>query len=366
MHLRTLPVLILIGGLATPAFALTPCRIEGKVIYTRECIQRQQGEISDELHNQQQRAIATTAAAPTTESHAAPIDPVASTVSTRSCPTKTLLKAVANDNSAPLLSCGDPKQLFEIATESGRTLMHQAAFHGSEQSLAYLLSKRAPLEAKSSSDHGATPLHLAAERNQQQLVLMLHRAGANLEARDYLKRTALHRASRAGSLQALRTLIRLRADVHAVDRTLQTPLLSASRYPGSAEILNALLDAGADVNRRARDEMTALHYAITTDTQNTVALVNHGIDLDARDSQGRTALLLAALADIDAHWPRIKRVVEAGANLNAKDKNGNTLLKIAYHQQHEQLLKLLLRHGVDSRNVTTIIRNYESRNDKTL
>lgn len=366
MRLCTLPLLLLIASLGSPAHALKPCRIDGKIVYTRECIQQQQSEVSDNLHNLQQQAIADTERKPvSTSTVSLPVAERAAT-SPGNCPVELLFRAVEQDLSEPLMNCGDHRHLNQLVNREGRTLIHAAAYHGSERSLAYLLSKRVDIEPKSSTDHGATPLHLAAERNQSQLVLMLHRAGSDLESRDYLKRTALHRASRAGSMQAVRTLIRLRADVHATDRALNTPLLTASRLPGRAEILEALIDAGADINRRSRHDMTALHHAITTDTRATATLLSHDIDLDARDSEGRTALLLAATRDIDKHWPRIKQVIEARADLNAKDKAGNTLLKIAYHQQHEKLLKLLLRHGVDSRNVTTIIRKFESSNERAL
>lgn len=66
----------------------------------------------------------------------------------------------------------------------------------------------------------------------------------------------------------------------------------ANREP--ADAVNVLLDAGADVNVRGPDEVTALHIAVKSLEPTIVrALVTHGAALDAADKDGKTPLKLA-------------------------------------------------------------------------
>lgn len=449
LYLRT-TLVTLFSLLATmPAEALTACEVDGKLIYTRECLQRQSAQVTDELHQHQLRAVSAshaptrnapavhtapstpadvpasanlatppitatsvTSASPAPNATVPAIQPSTSTIeiteapaqqisppsltdtilpaiptatftaaqperdrsqsarstrlppppSTRvraeDCAASRLFRAVEQDHLRLLQQCQSPQILQTLSNSAGRTLLHQAAAHGSLQSLEYLLAQQPKLESRARGDKGATPLHLAAAHNQVSGLQALVQAGANLEARDYLKRTPLHRANAERAMDSVAALIQLGADLDSVDRAQQTPLLVASQQLQSAPLLAQLIDAGATLNHTNYRDMTALHYSAVTDTASTRLLIERKIDLNRMDNDGRTAILLAASEGIDTHWERIKLLVEAGANLNLKDKTGNTLLKLAYNNQHEEFLKLLLRHGVDSRNVVRVIEKY--------
>ena len=71
-----------------------------------------------------------------------------------------------------------------------------------------------------------------------------------------------------------------------------TPLLSAAAF-GPPELVNALLDAGADANARDVRGMTPLMLAVATDRQNADvvrALIAKGADVNAKSLAGETAL----------------------------------------------------------------------------
>jgi ankyrin repeat protein len=91
-----------------------------------------------------------------------------------------------------------------------------------------------------------------------------------------------------------------------------TPFMYAVLYTGAAT-LERLLKQGADPNKRNDANATALMWA-ATDLEKTRLLVGHGADINARSSDMRTPLMIAA------HRPGntavVKLLLERGANPN--------------------------------------------------
>ena len=60
--------------------------------------------------------------------------------------------------------------------------------------------------------------------------------------------------------------------------------------------------------------------------------------------QGRTPLMLAAFrGNIEA----VRKLLACGAEVNAKDKDGDTALMFAAFKGHAEIVSLLLRHGAN-------------------
>jgi ankyrin repeat protein len=91
----------------------------------------------------------------------------------------------------------------------------------------------------------------------------------------------------------VKSLIDHGANVNAQMKDGRTPLMVAARL-GRLDRVSLLLDRGARVNTPASDGKTALMVAITCmwdkDNQVVVLLLNRGANLDAVDSQGRSAV----------------------------------------------------------------------------
>ena len=118
-----------------------------------------------------------------------------------------------------------------------------------------------------------------------------------------------------------------------------------------------ILKAGANINAKDADGMTALmHAANFARDKVTKLLLKHGADVKIRDSSGKTALMYAA----DHQKDDVARLLlEHGADVNAKDKSGNTALMFAAGQEeqyitieNDKVVRLLLEHGaeVDAKN----------------
>ena len=70
-------------------------------------------------------------------------------------------------------------------------------------------------------------------------------------------------------------------------------------------------------------------------------LLEAGAEVNARDENGRTALMLAALG---GHLETVKSLLDAGANADAKDHDGETAHNLASEQGQNEIVQLL---GID-------------------
>lgn len=159
--------------------------------------------------------------------------------------------------------------------------------------------------------------------------------------------TPLHYAvSSPNGIPLARLLLAHGADVNAAAADGTTPLLIAadSAYlPG----VQLLLTHGANVH--AVDSRTGRNALIRSANRTELVrlFLDHGLDVNARDSQGRTALM-HCFTPLNASI-----LLEHGANVNLQDREGNTaLMLIAREASSPNLITLLLQHGaqVDARN----------------
>ena len=74
------------------------------------------------------------------------------------------------------------------------------------------------------------------------------------------------------------------------------------------------------------------------------ALLHRGADVDARDRHGQTALMLAAHA---GHREVVETLIGHGANLNATAKFGLSALMLAVVAGHTEIARRLARAGCD-------------------
>jgi ankyrin repeat protein len=128
--------------------------------------------------------------------------------------------------------------------------------------------------------------------------------------------SALHEAARMGLLKSAALLIAAHADLNLLDKEDMTPLMTAclaGKAKGSTIAL-MLLRAGADATVvRADDEMTALKFAAKRGTPEVLqALIDAGAQVDGPPGTEQTALMLAARANNVA---ALKVLVNNGADV---------------------------------------------------
>lgn len=73
-----------------------------------------------------------------------------------------------------------------------------------------------------------------------------------------------------------------------------------------------------------------------------VEWADKGADVNAKDSNGMTALMVA---ETMSRFEVIKLLLDKGADVNAKDNNGQTVLSYASYFINDGIVNLLKAHG---------------------
>jgi ankyrin repeat protein len=140
------------------------------------------------------------------------------------------------------------------------------------------------------------------------------------------------------------------ADLTVRDRRGNTPLLYAAAY-GSLDAVRTLLAAGADVNARNGFDATPLIWA-ASNPEKARFLVEHGADVHAKTKQGRTALMIAAACDGCSDL--VKLLIAKGADAKMRDTGGTTALQLAAENGDIESVRALLAAGADAKGATGI------------
>jgi len=153
-----------------------------------------------------------------------------------------------------------------------------------------------------------------------------------------------------GHLDAARLLIDTgKADLESVDIMNRTPLFKAAKS-GQVDLVNLLLDRGAQLCRQDADGETALWPAIRWGRTEVVELLlsrNESARLDRAAQCPRLSALSLAASMIEDRTTIIESLLRHGADLSARDENGYRALDFAAMEGAPENLRVLIRHGAD-------------------
>ncbi|KAJ3008043.1 UNVERIFIED_CONTAM: Carrier protein, mitochondrial, partial [Siphonaria sp. JEL0065] len=219
-----------------------------------------------------------------------------------------------------------------------KTAMHYSVQMGNSPIISLLLRYGALLDIPTFGD-GFTPLHYSMKNRA--ISEQLLNAGAPINAADTRGRTFLHYAASAGEKETIDLIFsRQDAQVDSRDQLGYTPLMLAVNGNHKESVIR-LLAKGADVNARNEKLMYPLLF-VTTDKQLEVAeiLIKAGSLVNEASKDGMVPILQAQSVEF------AKLLVDAGADLKAKDKNGENCLHKSIDQS-EQLTEYLIEAGAD-------------------
>jgi uncharacterized protein len=174
---------------------------------------------------------------------------------------------------------------------------------------------------------GVTPLLQASRGGDAPLIDVLLKAQASVSLSHPDGETPLTAASRAGRIEAVKLLLEAGAAVNAADTLQDQTALMWAAAEGHADIVSALLGAGADPNRGAR--LTALKKREHAD----------------HPTGGFTALMFAVR---NGHKEIARTLIQAGADVKATNGDGATAAIIAIINDRFDLAKELLDRGADA------------------
>jgi ankyrin repeat protein len=192
---------------------------------------------------------------------------------------------------------------------------------------------RAGANAKATIRYGVTPLSEAATYGSAALVEALLNAGADVNTLTTERgETVLMTASRASNVDAVKVLLEHGADANVKESFRgQTSLMwaAAENHP---EVVRLLLVHGADPKVRSSHRDTT-PPKLMADTP--AAPISKG---------GLTALVFAAR---QGSIESANVLIEAGADINQGDADGNNPLLIAILNNHDELAQMLIDKGAD-------------------
>jgi len=158
-----------------------------------------------------------------------------------------------------------------------------------------------------------------------------------------------------------------KADINAKDENGMTPLMWAA-YHGRRSVLNLFLRKGADINAQDKDGMTPLMHSVCCYQYDLMEpILKAGANVNVKDKDGLTPLMYAAM---NYAWDRnfdrnkykngmtplmytawkcaldrnsyawyknklVKDLLNAGADMNAEDKNGKTAIDYANYSEDD-------------------------------
>ncbi|KAL5970590.1 Ankyrin repeat domain-containing protein 6 [Taenia solium] len=163
---------------------------------------------------------------------------------------------------------GDSQRLRSLLSKQIRIdfvqvcqLFHLAAACGSTDNLKTLLAFMPSININSRDEVGCTALHKAASAGHREVIHFLIYHGAQIDVQEYLLGlTPLHVAAQNGHKQSIRVLLFSGADLGVTDKFGNTCLHTAVRY-GRTGVVKILLTASANVVATNHDLETPLHIA---------------------------------------------------------------------------------------------------------
>ena len=154
---------------------------------------------------------------------------------------------------------------------TGGSEIHAAAVQGNLAGVKSILAEKPELVNARDKD-GWSPLHIAADADQNQMVALLLANGAEVNAKTFGKSgwghskkefgwTALHMAANAGNKEMAELLFANGAEVNVRTNIGHAPLHMAC-IDGHKEMVELLLANGAEVNAITDEGRTPLKYSV--------------------------------------------------------------------------------------------------------
>ena len=158
--------------------------------------------------------------------------------------------------------------------------------------------------------------------------------------------TLLHLAAQFSSAQVVKALICAGADLEALDDQQSTPLHLAAEFDQSGIVVKALIKAGANVEARDKFRDLPLHKAAryNQSVDVSMALITAGADVNCLVGHSlRTPLHLACLSNPGI----VSSLLKAGAWVNILNIQKQSPLLLAAWKNHKEAVFALLAHGAD-------------------
>ena len=203
-----------------------------------------------------------------------------------------------------------PPSPAEAARYTG---LHAAAWQGDAARIGLLLAQGS--NPNSRDGHGRTPLHVAAFAKRREALRALAQGGADLGALEHDRYDAVTIAAVADDEATLALLLQLGASAKLTTSRYDGTALIAAAHLGHDGVVRQLIAAGAPL-----DHVNNLHWTALIES---IVLGNGG----------------------PRHVATLRALVEAGADTQLADRQGQTPLALARARGYAPMVAILLKAG---------------------
>ena len=232
----------------------------------------------------------------------------------------------------------------------GVTVLNLAAEKATSEVVQRLLEVPG-IDVNAASTLPASPLYTAVKRGDLEIIKLLVEAGADLTLRgDVHENTMLMTAAYSNSSEIIKYFIEKGLEVNLKNKLGWTALhIAASNltdFMGNLENVKTLVLAGADIDVGSNDGSTPLMYAVLSNDNTDVVeyLLEQGADVNAVNSYGSTALFIAASK---GKLEMARTLVMAGVDIHAVDHKHQNALMMASIFGKNDVVQYLLERGAD-------------------
>ncbi|ETS79005.1 hypothetical protein PFICI_08858 [Pestalotiopsis fici W106-1] len=225
------------------------------------------------------------------------------------------------------------KEFDDSVSSRASAPLFWAICSGSEFQVLQLLEKGLDINTVAPVQTALTLRHFA-------IALLLLRGDATLTSQ--VAAPQLSMAVLAGDQSIVEALLEQGADIEVLYDN-RTPLMLAVIH-GFVDMVEVLVRNNADINAKPRGGLSVLHLAVYYGYPKVAnLLLMYGAKLEACINFG-TPLVLACGR---GHMETTRLLLESGANINAKNKDGATALLMAAGYGHWKTVQLLLENGAE-------------------
>jgi ankyrin repeat protein len=179
---------------------------------------------------------------------------------------------------------------------------------------------------------GVDGLQTAASFGLARIVSHLIAHGMDPKSKDESGRTALHRAAENGHDEVVDILLKNGATVDAKETKFGQTSLHLAALNGHRTVAQKLLENGAETDLKDGNEWMAIHIAAWTGKEEVVRVLSENLHVNETGKDNLTALHCAAA---QGHVKVTQLLIQRGADVNAEDTKGWTPLHWASKKRHD-------------------------------
>ncbi|MDO4551565.1 MAG: ankyrin repeat domain-containing protein [Planctomycetia bacterium] len=226
--------------------------------------------------------------------------------------------------------------------KDGKSILIECATYNPEM-CEFLLKNGADL--KITDLQGNTALHFAMYYKDDKIIRLLLKYGADVTTKNKSDETALSYGIKHEpcNLENIKTIINAGADVNQADKNNLTPFHHALRT-GRTDLAKLLLHHGANLTAgQINGKSPAMAVASLWDIDLMKMLFDKNfIDIQEKDFNQSTLLFHAAT---EGDLGMCKLLLEKGVDINAKNAAGRTAVYCALEKKHIEVVRFLVKHG---------------------